>query len=213
MKNDWLSHITFVNGLPRVGKSLMIYRIVEEDHGHDLVLNLRKHHTIDRIRYTVNYVKARNRKPIQATRIPKYSAYARVRFLKLFRYEHPDIKHVLIDEVERYHLKRMLNLLKAIQHFEPQVPIMLFGIIKDSHNQIFKTSQFLLKNCHRLNINPSCQFCERQSVDMLNIWHHHKITYDEIDAIGNRFDKKRVKHEMKRYHVCKHHYLNPPQGV
>ena len=207
---EWFKQILFLNGLPRSGKTLTLYRIIWRDHGKDLVLNLRKHKRIDGIRYTVDYIKARKRKPMHAYCIPKYKPYARYRFLELFRLKHPRIKHILIDEVERYHLHRLIHLCRDVHYFYPNIPIILVGIMKDSYNRVFRTSQYLLDHCRSKNISPRCHFCHRKSSYMLNVLHHNKITYHEIDCIGDKSTQKHIKHVMRRYLVCSKHFFNPP---
>lgn len=206
----WFKRILFLYGLPRVGKTLTLYKIINKDHGKDLILNLRKHKTIDGMSYTVNYIKARKRKPIQAYRIPKHRPYARYAFLKLFKLEHPRLRHILIDEIERYRLHRLIHLCRDVHRLYPNVPIILVGIMKDDRNRIFRTSQYILDHCQSRNMNPHCKFCHNRASYMLNVFGHEKITYDQIDRINNAHVRKHIKHRMDRIHVCKKHYFNPP---
>ena len=204
--------ITFMNGLPGEGKTTKLLAIAKKDKYRDLCINLvNRHQKIEGIKYTPGFFKARNLKPIHAIHLPKYTPYLDYKILHLFHYEHPKhVQHILIDEVEKCPVNYLIQICTMIRHFYPKIPFILAGVVLDDHNRVFKTSRFLLDHCKSWNVDSLCHFCHRPAVYMLDVWHHKKTTYAQINQIEDRKKRKYVKHHLIRYHVCKHHYNHPP---
>lgn len=114
--------------------------------------------------------------------------------------EHPFPDCVLVDEGQFLHAHHVSQLTSIIDRLN--IPVIVYGLLKDFKNQLFEGSQALLCEADKIEeIKTVCVFCNKKATHILKFKDGAPVYTGESIEIGG---------EETYSSVCRKHYYNPP---
>jgi thymidine kinase len=112
--------------------------------------------------------------------------------------EKPDC--VLVDEgqfLNKQHVTQLVNIVDKLQ-----IPVIVYGLLKDFKNQLFPGSHYLLCEADKIEeIKTVCVYCNKKATHVLKFKNGVPVYTGETIEIGGNDTYSSV---------CRPHYYNPP---
>lgn len=110
---------------------------------------------------------------------------------------------VLVDEgqfLSRQHVKQLVNIVDFLD-----IPVIVYGLLKNFKNQLFEGSEGLLCEADKIEeIKTICVFCNKKATHILKFKNGFPVYSGETIEIGGNDTYSSV---------CRPHYYNPPENA
>jgi thymidine kinase len=110
---------------------------------------------------------------------------------------------ILIDEGQFLHANHVVQLTKIVDSLN--IPVIVYGLLKDFKNQLFEGSQHLLCEAYKIEeIKTVCVYCNKKATHIVKFKDGLPVYAGESIEIGG---------EETYRSVCRKHYYHPPTNI
>jgi thymidine kinase len=107
---------------------------------------------------------------------------------------------VLVDEGQFLKPKHVAQLVKIVDNLD--IPVLVYGLLKDFKNELFEGSQHLLREADKIEeIKTVCVYCNKKATHIIKFKDGLPVYAGESIEIGG---------EETYSSCCRKHYYNPP---